>query len=286
MPTDPTLSPGASPGSFPGGPSLKGRVAIVTGASRGIGKAIAERLASAGATVVLAARSLSQSDDLPGTVEATAGLIRDRGGRAVAMACDVEADADRARLIDATIAEFGRIDILINNAGRAVLEHVVEMNYTHCESQTRQYLLGPLDLILRSVPYMRAQGAGWIVNLGSSTVNPPFRKTRLNYYGALKAAIHRMTEGFAVELEEHNISVNAIAPVSAILTPGVDSLNIITPEMMSRVEPVEHIAEAALAVVEAEPRELTGQILFSYRFLDEIGRPTCSLDGQAIVHSR
>jgi 3-oxoacyl-[acyl-carrier protein] reductase len=278
MPIDATSSPGR--------PSLEGRVAVVTGASRGIGKAIAERLASAGATIVLAARSLSQSDDLPGTVEATAALIQDRGGKAIAMACDVEAEADRARLIDATIAEFGRIDILVNNAGRAVLEHVVEMSYAHCESQTRQYLLGPLDLILRAVPHMRAQGAGWIINLGSATANPPYRKTRLNYYGALKAAIHRMTEGFAVELEEYNISVNAVAPVSTIMTPGVDSLNIITKAMMSRVEPIEHIAEAALAVVEAEPRELTGQVLFSYRFLDEIGRPTCSLDGKSVVHPR
>lgn len=265
---------------------LEGRVAIVTGASRGIGKAIAERLASAGATIVAAARSLSQSDDLPGTVEATVALIKERGGKAVAMACDVEAEADRDRLVAVTIAELGRIDILVNNAGRAVLEDVEEMSYGHCESQTRQYLLGPLDLILRTFPHMRTQGAGWIVNLGSATANPPYRKTGLNYYGALKAAIHRMTTGFAVELADHNISVNAVAPVSAILTPGVDSLDIITEAMMSRVEPIEHIAEAALAVAEAAPRELTGQILFSHQFLDEIGRSTWSLDGKRIVHER
>ncbi|HLG86612.1 MAG TPA: SDR family NAD(P)-dependent oxidoreductase [Alphaproteobacteria bacterium] len=266
--------------------TLEGRVAIVTGASRGIGKAISERLASAGATVVLAARSLSESDDLPGTVEATAKEIEGRGGKALPMACDVEAEADRARLVESTLKRFGRVDILVNNAGRAVLEHVVEMDYVNCESQARQYLLGPLDLILRCVPHMRNQGAGWIINLGSATANPPYRKTRLNWYGALKAAVHRMTEGFAVELIDHNISVNAVSPVSTIMTPGVDSLHIITPEMMHRVETIEHIAEAALTVCESKPADLNGRILFSYKFLDEIGRPTRSLDGKTIVHPR
>ena len=277
--------PAEAMGSAEGRP-LAGRVAIVTGASRGIGKAIAERLASAGITVVAAARSLSRSDDLPGTVEATVALIKERGGKAIAMACDIESEADRNRLVADTIARLGRLDILVNNAGRAVIENALEMSYANSESQTRQYLLGPLDLTLRAIQHMKAQGAGWVINLGSATANPPYRKTGLNYYGALKAAIHRMTAGFAVELEEHNISVNAVSPVSTIMTPGVDSLHIITEQMMSRVETIEHIAEAALAVVETEPKELTGQILFSYRFLDEIGRSTMSLDGRTIVQAR
>ena len=202
-----------------------------------------------------------------------------------------KAPADRAALIDQTIARTGRLDILVNNAGRAILETADVMSFAHCESQAGQYLMGPLDLSLRAIPHMRAQGEGWIVYLGSAqatapVVAPPYRKSGMAFYGALKAAIHRLTAGFAIDLFEHNISVNTLSPVSTIMTPGVDALKVITPENMHRVEPVEHIAEAALALVSAKPKDLTGQIAYSYKFLDGIGRSTRSLDGLSVVHPR
>ena len=109
---------------------------------------------------------------------------------------------------------------------------------------------------------------------------------RATLYSALKAGLHRMTAAMAAEFHDANIAVNALAPVSAILTPGVDALNVITEANRDRLEPIEHIAEAALALVSESPRTRTGQIAFSYQFLDAIGRPTMSLDGKSVVQAR
>jgi NAD(P)-dependent dehydrogenase (short-subunit alcohol dehydrogenase family) len=275
--------------------NLNHRIAVVTGASRGIGRAIAERLASAGATVVIAARSIDASaDGLPGTALEVVNLIESRGGKADAIACDVENDASRAALIDQVIKKHGRIDILVNNAGRAVLEPVAEMKLVTMRAQAEQYVFAPLDLSLRAIEHMKQQGKGWIVNLGSHSAEPilgPLEnhlqaETGLAYYGALKAAVHRFTIGFAIELLAHNIAVNAVAPVLAIATPGVAALGMVTPEMAPYFERIEHIAEAALALVSKSPREQTGVIAFSHKFLDEIGRSTRTLDGREVLQQR
>jgi NAD(P)-dependent dehydrogenase (short-subunit alcohol dehydrogenase family) len=275
--------------------SLKGKVAIVTGASRGIGRAIAERLGSEGATVVLAARSLASSvNELTGTLAETAAAIETAGGKAIMIACDVEDAASRAKLIDDTIARTGRLDILVNNAGRAIHAKIGEMTTADTVSQVEQYLISPYELIRLAVPHMRRQGAGWIVNLGSSTAiapeGPPYDEYTTNggaaLYAALKTSIHRLSISLAAELLPDNISVNVVAPVGAILTPGVEALGVITEETKAYLEPVEHIAEAALALVDAEPQKVTGKIAFSYFYLDEIGRPTRSLDGKTVTHER
>jgi NAD(P)-dependent dehydrogenase (short-subunit alcohol dehydrogenase family) len=274
---------------------LAGRVAIVTGASRGIGQGIAQRLGSAGATVVIAARSLERSSDgLAGTLHETAGLIEKAGGKAIQIACDVENAESRARLVAETIAKAGRLDILVNNAGRALHEKLDTFTAAKALSQAEQYLLAPFDLARLSVPHMRKQGAGWIVNLGSSTAIPPEGPPYDDYathggaalYAALKASIHRLTINLAAELLADNISVNVVAPVGAVLTPGVEALGVITEATKAYVEPVEHIAEATLALVEPEPRTLTGQIAFSYMYLDKTGRTTRSLDGASVLQAR
>jgi 3-oxoacyl-[acyl-carrier protein] reductase len=274
---------------------LKGRVAVVTGASRGIGQAIARRLASGGATVVVSARSLDESKDgLTGTLHDTKRLIEETGGKALAMACDVEDAGSRARLVAETLRHAGRLDILVNNAGRAIHTGIGNFTPEMEISQVQQYLIAPYDLARLVVPHMAAQGAGWIVNLGSNTAltpeGPPWNAYTTHggaaLYASLKAAIHRLTISLAAELQADNIAVNAVAPVRAVLTPGVDSLGVITEENKDIVEPIEHIAEAALDLVSGTPRALTGKIAFSYRYLDEIRRSTWSLDGARILFER
>jgi 3-oxoacyl-[acyl-carrier protein] reductase len=276
---------------------LAGRVAVVTGASRGIGAAIAQRLASAGATLVAAARSVEASHDgLAGTVNEVVQRIEAQGGKAAALACDVEDAASRAALVAQIIERFGRLDILVNNAGRAhtdPIDKMMDLDVHH--SQAEQYLLGPLHLMLQAIPHMRKHGQGWIVNLGSSSAYfltdiPALAKGQrgrgLALYGALKSAVHRMSQGFAVELYGDNIGVSVISPVGLILTPGTESLGLDTPELRPYAEPVEHIAEATLALVAGKPLDFTGEVAMSYQFLDRIGRTTMSLDGKDIIKAR
>ncbi|MBY0509542.1 MAG: SDR family NAD(P)-dependent oxidoreductase [Rhodospirillaceae bacterium] len=275
--------------------ALKGRVAIVTGASRGIGQAIAQRLGAEGATVVIAARSLSQTKDgLAGTLDDTAKLIEQSGGKAIKIACDVEDARSRAQLIDETLKLAGRLDVLVNNAGRAVHAKLDEFTGAQALSQTEQYLLAPFDLTRLAVPHMRKQGKGWIINVGSSTAfmpeGPPWDRYTTHggaaLYAALKASIHRLTVSLAAELQADNISVNIVAPVGAILTPGVEALGVITEETKAYVEPADHIAEAAVVFATAEPKTLTGQIAMSYMYLDQIKRSTRSLDGKTVIKER
>jgi NAD(P)-dependent dehydrogenase (short-subunit alcohol dehydrogenase family) len=275
--------------------NLTGRVAVVTGSSRGIGRAIAERLAAAGATVVVAARSVTASAGaLPGTAQEVVQLIEGRGGKAVAIGCDVESAESRAALIETVVEMLGRIDILVNNAGTSVLEPVDAMQLATMHSQAEQYFFAPLDLSLHAIRHMKNQGEGWIVNLGSHSALPiegPLENHRqaengLAFYGALKSGVHRFSIGFAIELMEHNIAVNVVAPVLVIATPGVVAQGIVTPEIEAYLEPVEHIAEATLALVSKPPREQTGVVAFSYQYLDSIGRPTMTLDGRDVFKAR
>jgi hypothetical protein len=267
----------------------------VTGASRGIGRGIAERLGSAGATVILAARSLEHTTDgMAGTLRDTAAAIEASGGKAILIACDVEDEHSRVALISETIRRAGRLDILVNNAGRALHESLESFTSAKARSQIEQYLTAPFDLARLAAAHMRKQGQGWIVNLGSSTAIAPSGPPYDDYathggaalYAALKAAVHRLTINLAAELFADNISVNVVAPVGAVLTPGVEALGVITEETKAYVEPVEHIAEATLALVSAPPRTMTGKIAFSYMFLDEIGRSTHALDGKSILQKR
>lgn len=277
------------------GEELASRVAVVTGASRGIGRAIAERLASAGATVVLAARSVTgPTEDLQGTTEEGVALILSRGGKAISLPCDIESDSSREALIAEVVSRFGRIDILVNNAGRAVLEPVESMTLAASRMQTEHYLFAPLHLSLLAVEHMKAQGEGWIVNLGSRSVlpiDPPYEdklqaERGLAFYGAVKAAVHRLTVGLAIELLAHNVAVNVVAPVMAIATPGTESLGLVTPELAPYFEKIEHIAEATVALCIKPPRERTGVTAYSYEYLDQIERSTHSLDGKDVITAR
>jgi 3-oxoacyl-[acyl-carrier protein] reductase len=275
---------------------LAGRAAIVTGASRGIGKAIALRLASAGAHVVAAARSLeSPTSGFTGTVHDTVAQIRDLGGTATPLALDTTDDASRVAFVAAAIAATGGVDILVNNAGTAIYKETWAFTPEEAAQQMETYFTGPWRLCNLLTPHMMARGQGWILNLGSSSVvklpKEPFAQ-HMQYFGhdvlyaSLKAAVHRFTVGLAAELYEHNVAVNLVAPVGAVYTPGLESLDIGFSADHPAAEIPEQIAEAALDLVSHPPRDRTGVIAWSYKYLDEIGRPTRSLDGRSVLVAR
>ncbi|MCB9725542.1 MAG: SDR family NAD(P)-dependent oxidoreductase [Spirochaetaceae bacterium] len=249
--------------------SLQGRVALVTGASRGIGRGIARRLALSGAQVFLTARSLKKSIAFEGTLEETVSLVEQAGGRAVPLAADLEKPAERDALVGHVLDQAGRLDILVNNAGLAQYAPIAEMPDAYFEQTIDHYLRVPFKLAQAAIPAMREQGRGWIVNIGSVTAQRPFkpyddfaRFGGATVYAAIKAALNRFTQGLAAELENDDIAVNLVAPSTAISTPGADRY---VPADYP-TEPVEYLAECVYEMSRLPARERTGLLAHSLHY--------------------
>ena len=187
---------------------LEGKVALVTGASRGIGKAIAQRFAAEGASVVLVASRLGGHGDLPGTLEETVAEINADGGRAAAEVCDLSDGDARQDLVERSAQHFGPFDILVNNAARG---DMVQPSQSTREQRNGLYDLNvnvPVELTQQALPAMVDKGAGWILNISTRSAvqePPPYPATResnwmIGAYGASKAALNRYTEALAHEL--------------------------------------------------------------------------------------
>lgn len=273
---------------------LSGRTALVTGSSRGIGRAIAQRLAAEGATVVVTARSHSSSLStragttaaLAGTIGETVQLIEAAGGSACAIAADLEDAEQRDGLVEAVLDRTGRIDILVNNAGFADYALVEDMSLATFDRTVDHYLRIPFALTKLAVPQMRNLGAGWIVNIGSVTGVAPVRPYR-EYnkasgdviYASMKAALHRFTQGVAAEVLDANIAVNCVGPSTAVRTPGAAQL---IPDSFP-TEPVEYMAETVLAMCHLPAAERSGLVAFSLHYPWSQQLPVRSLDGTQVL---
>lgn len=269
---------------------LRGKTALVTGSSRGIGRGIARRLAAEGATVVVTARSYAPSPSvragaataLPGTIAETIALIEEAGGTAVGLAADLEDAEQRATLVDTVVERTGGIDILVNNAGYADYSMVETMSMDTFDRTVEHYLRTPFVLAQNAIPHMRDRGAGWIVNIGSVTGMAPVRPFR-EYnktsgdvvYASLKAALHRFTQGLAAELVDDDIAVNCVGPSTAVRTPGASDL---IPDTFP-TEPVEYLAETVLAMCHRPAAERTGLVAFSLHYPWSQNLPVRTLNG-------
>jgi NAD(P)-dependent dehydrogenase (short-subunit alcohol dehydrogenase family) len=184
--------------------SLDGRTAVITGASRGIGRAIATLLADEGADVTLVARS----------ADALADVFTDitrRGGRALVVAADVTADDAPAQIVDRTLAEFGGLDILVNNAGgNSFMAPLETMRFSGWQKTMALNLDSAVRLIQAALPPMKAGGRGSIINVSSVT---GLRGSPLmSHYGAAKAAIISLTQSLGIELATQGVRANALVP--------------------------------------------------------------------------
>jgi NAD(P)-dependent dehydrogenase (short-subunit alcohol dehydrogenase family) len=269
--------------------SCAGRVALVTGASRGIGKAIARRLAAEGASVVLSASRPGRHGDLAGTLEGAVAEIQGAGGRAAAVTADLVSAEARADLVARAAQPFGPIDILVNNAamGRWVLPSQAPLRDRQRMFEVN--LQAPVDLAQQALPGMRERGGGWILSIGSDSARQPavpYRDTPeaahvIAAYGATKAALNRYMEGLAHEVAGEGVFVNVMAPVAIVLTQEaarfVGHIAKSNPDM---AEPVEVMVEAALELVTGRH---VGRLVTSRELLHAVARPVRSLDGSRVL---
>jgi len=205
--------------------TVDGRNAIVTGASQGIGRGIAEDLAAGGANVAICSRAQERVDPV-------AEAIEEEGGTALAVECDVR-DADAvADFVDATVAEFGGVDLLVNNAGGEFVAPFAEISENGWKAIVDLNLHGTRHCTYEAGAHMREADGGDIINIAS--VNGQHAAPGESHYSAAKAAIIRLTETLSVEWAEDGIAVNCVAP-GLIQTPGVaETLGIDADDMPPR----------------------------------------------------
>ena len=260
--------------------TLQDRVAIVTGASRGIGKAMALDLARAGASVVVAARTAEPRANLPGTIHDTVAEIESVGGRALAVACNVREEDSIREMVNTTLDEFGAVDVLVNNAGIGGYAPFLQITLREWDLNMAINLRAPFIACQAVVPIMIEQGGGSIINVSSHAATNIFSSTLGEdheagialigqAYGASKAALERFTWGLASELGPLNIAVNALKPLRPVATegfrfqrPDADFSTWATPGDM---------AKATVYLAAQDARGLTGAIVTDEELVRRLG---------------
>ncbi len=258
---------------------LSGRVALVTGASRGIGAVIAERFAAEGAAVAVTGRTVDpEGSRFPGTIHETVARIREAGGTAAAVAADLSGPDERERVVAETVAALGPVDVLVNNAAVTFFSPVAQFTAKRRQLMFDVQVEAPFHLAQLVLPGMIGRGAGWILNISSgasrqATVPPdPARPPGGTVYGMCKAALERFSTGLAAETYTDNVAVNSLSPNRVVPTPGTVFHHLVRPEDPDQVvEPPAVMAEAALALCSAPPQSRTGRIAYSQDLLNELG---------------
>ena len=263
--------------------TLKDKVAIVTGASRGIGAAIAARLAQEGARVVATARTAEDGESrLSGTLTETIARINQAGGEARFVKADLAQHEDRERLVETTVAAYGPVDILVNNAAVTYFIPVVDFPEKRLKLMFEVQVFAPFHLSQLVLPSMKERHTGWIVNISSGAgihPKPPYAAQSGRggtVYGMCKAALERFTTGLAAEVNGDGVAVNVVSP-GLVETPGTLLHNLVNDNTRDRVQPIEYIAEAVYQLCKGDYRTMTGRIDYAAPFLKELAQEPAAL---------
>ena len=258
---------------------LDGKVALITGASRGIGQGIAELFAREGAKVVCAARTLHEGDHmLAGSLDRTVRRIRESGGDAIAVTADVSSEDDCNRMVAEAKAAFGPVDVLVNNAALNYYIPIVDYPASRWMRAFAVNLHGPFMLSKAVLPDMIAKRSGSIVNISSvGAIGPgrgPYPGAKASggvMYGASKAALERFTQGLAQEVYEHGVSVTCYSPGIGVATEGTVHFGLSKSLDDPDREPMSIMANAALLLATEPLDKVTGRVTYSQEILLEFG---------------
>jgi len=240
-----------------------------------LGKAIAKRFASEGATVAITARTMDPDPKYQGSLRQTCEEINDLGGKAIAVQADLSNSQDRERLFAEVVEKIGAPDILVNNAAVTFLRPLDEFPEKRARLMVEMHMIAPLHLTQLAIPAMRERGRGWVLNLtsvgGDLPPGPPFsgfdQSAGFGMYGTVKAGMNRMTKSFAAELYGDGIAINAAAPSNPVATPGAGTLDLAKTD----TEDIELITETVFTLCTGDPKTMTGRIAHTQEFLREIG---------------
>jgi NAD(P)-dependent dehydrogenase (short-subunit alcohol dehydrogenase family) len=258
---------------------LDGKVAVVTGASRGIGKAIAELFAEEGAKVVCVARTLHEGDHmLEGSLDTTVKEIKDKGGQAAAVAADISQEEGCDAVVKGAHDAYGSVDILVNNAA---LNYYIPIKDYPVSRWVRSFAVNvhaPFILSQKVLPDMIEKRGGAIINVSSgAAIGPgrgPYQQTQVRggtMYGASKAALERFTQGLAQEVQDYGISVTCYSPSGVVPTPGTVYHKLVDSLDDPRGEPPSMMAKAALLLATLPADKITGRVTYSQPILKEFG---------------
>ena len=251
--------------------NLQGKVAIVTGASAGIGRAYALALAGEGATVVAAARRLGAGQGESQEANTLTSLVKTSEtlpGRVCAHACDMEVEADIVRLVDQTVATFGHIDVLVNNAGLLWQFDALNITVEEWDRVMRTNVRGPYVAIRQTAPHMIRQRSGSIINItaGVGNLTPKSNYSGGLVYGVSKAGLNRLSYYMATELKPHGIAVNCLSPGVVLSEATLAARPEAAKAGTHKPCTPELLGPALLYLAQQTAETLTGQILHTDEF--------------------
>jgi citronellol/citronellal dehydrogenase len=258
---------------------LQGKTIFITGASRGIGKAIALRLAKEGANIVIAAKSVDEDPRLGGTIHQTAEEVTTAGGKALAVACDIRDEEQILVAVQKTISVFGGIDALINNASAINLSNTQALEAKRFDLMHDINVRGTFLVTKHCIPFLKKGNNPHIITLSPPIdLNPQWFGMHLAYTLA-KYNMSMMTLGWSQELKKDGVAANSLWPATTIATAAVKNL-LGGDFLVQRSRKPEIVAEAIYHILQRPSTEFTGNLLLDEQVLTEAG--TTNFDEYAV----
>jgi citronellol/citronellal dehydrogenase len=244
-------------------PSLKNKIVFISGASRGIGKAIALRLAKEGANIIVAAKSIEEDTRLGGTIYSAANEVEKAGGKALAVQVDIRNEEQIISAIEQTIKTFGGIDVVINNASTIQLSNTEQLDTKRLDLMLDINIRGSFLVTKHCIPHLKKAANAHILTLSPPiNLNEKWLKNHIGYT-ITKYGMSMMALGWAAELKQYKIASNTLWPATTIATAAVKNL-LGGDSLMNMSRTPQIVADAAYFILNKKAAECTGN-----NFIDE-----------------